>query len=161
MKTKLFLAAVCAATLAGCTTPRARMDIADLNHYKIDCSRGEEQRAWLLGMMPTVTEQRANQIAMTSMLGWINATANGTIKEDRALFNGEQAATARTLIHQIDMFCPTSRDNPANKPKTKQGCVNVNETFTSGSSQGAVCTQKSKTNPATQQTRWEAIVDSQ
>lgn len=158
MKTKLLLAAVCVATLSGCTTPRARMDINDLNHYKIDCSRGEEQKAWLKSMMPTPSERAANAFSMTSMLGWANSARNGTFKEDRAFFDGRQEATARTLIHQIDMYCPTSSDNPKNNPNLKQGCVNVNESMTSGSSQGSQCTQKSNKNTS-QQTRWEAMVD--
>jgi hypothetical protein len=136
-----------AAFLAGCTTP-SRMDVQDLNHYKIDCSRREEQLAFLQGFFPTPNERIVNGLRITSPLGIVDTTADGTYYEERAMYDRRQESAARVIIHQIHSYCPAPQPQP-------QGCVHINETFPTGSSQGARCYQKSNPKPVVN--RWEVV----
>jgi len=136
-----------AVLLAGCTTP-SRMNVQDLNHYQIDCSRREEQLAFLQGFFPTPNERIVNGLRITSPLGIVDTTADGTYYEERAMYDRRQESIARVIIHQIHSYCPAPRPQP-------QGCVHINETFPAGSSQGARCYQKSNPKPVVN--RWEVV----
>lgn len=136
-----------AVILSGCTTP-ARMNVQDLNHYKIDCSRKEEQLAFLQGFFPTPNERIVNGMRMTSPTGSVYTMIDGTYYEERAMFDRRQEGIARVIIHQIHSYCPAPTPQP-------QGCVHINETFPAGSSQGARCYQKTNPNPVVN--RWEVV----
>ena len=136
-----------AVLLSGCTTP-ARMNVQDLNHYKIDCSRRDEQLAFLQSYFPTPNERIVNGMRMTSPTGAVYTMIDGTYYEERAMFDRRQEGIARVIIHQIHSYCPA----PAPKP---QGCVHINETFPAGSSQRARCYQTANPKPVVN--RWEVV----
>ena len=156
---KAILIVAIAATLTGCgsfQTPRATLNRMDLQHYRIDCSRKEEQKAFIQRHMPSLQEKYSNAFSMTSMLGIGNAAVQGTLEDDYAMFNGEQEAAARIILYQLDAYC---RDpEPAKKPKP-QGCVALDESMPSGASSGAKCEFKGKGKLKDATTRWEALVD--
>ena len=151
MKTKLTICALIVLAFTGCsTTTRSQMDVVDLNYYRINCDQKEEQLEWLRSQMPTQHEKLMNGLSMTSMLGWVNSSQSGNFKEDRAMFNGEQAAIASSLIRKLEDQCRYT------KPKQReQGCVAVNENTAAGASAGSQCYQNGK-KPVS---RWEAMVD--
>lgn len=142
MKYLLLLLAVLA---TGCTTP-SRMNVVDLNHYQIDCSRREEQLAFLKSQMPTKNDRYINALRMTSVVGTASSMANGTYNEERATFDRRQEAIARLIIYQIESQCPEL-------PRQPQGCIHINEDLPAGSSQGARCYSSEKTTPIVN--RWE------
>lgn len=117
--------------VAGCTTT-SRMDIADLDHFRIDCSRREEQLAFLERQFPGQGDRMINAFRVTSVVGTAASMYDGTYHEERALYENKHAAVARLLIFQIKSNCYSA-------PKRPQGCVHVNEELPSGSAQGAVC----------------------
>lgn len=135
------------AILAGCTTP-SRMDVADLNHYRIDCDRREEQLAFLHSQIPTREERMNSTLRITSITGTIASMVDGTYQEERAVIDRKQESIARLTIYQIETYCP----KPVAKP---QGCTHINESFPAGTSQGARCYQKSNPKPVVN--RWEMV----
>lgn len=135
------------AFLAGCATP-SRMDVVDLNHFRIDCDRQEEQLAFLRSQIPTREDRMNSALRITSITGSVAAMVDGTYHEERAVVDRKQESIARLTIYQIQTYCP----KPVAKP---QGCVHVNESFPAGTSQGARCYQQS--NPGPVVNRWEMI----
>lgn len=129
----------------GCTTS-SRMNVVDLDYYQIDCSRREEQLAFLKQQMPTKNERIINGLAMTSVVGTVSSIANGSYQEDRATFDRKQQAIARIKIYQIESQCPEL-------PRQPQGCIHINEDLPAGSSQGARCYSGQNTTPIVN--RWE------
>lgn len=146
MKTLVVLGVI---VLAGCSTT-SRMDIADLNHFQIDCNRREEQIAFLQQHMSTRTERLTNGLMMSSSAGVITTIGEGTYREHRALYDRRYDAVARLTIYQIQAYCPPPQPKP-------QGCTTINEGMPSGFSQGKVCYQAGKTSPVIK--RWEPLVD--
>lgn len=128
------------------------MDVVDLSTYRVDCSRKQEQIAFIKSQMPGPREQRMNMLAMTSVVGWANSAANGTFTEDRAMFDNKQVAIAKVILHQLNQYCWES-----DMPKKPQGCTHVDESMTSGASNGTRCYEKNNKTPKS--TRWEATVD--
>lgn len=131
--------------LAGCTTT-SRMNVVDLDYYQIDCSRRDEQLAFLKRQMPTKNERLTNGLAMTSVFGTASSISQGTYQEERATFDRKQEAIARIKIYQIESQCPPL-------PRQPQGCTHINENFPAGSTQGARCYSGEKTTPIVN--RWE------
>jgi hypothetical protein len=125
------------------------MNVVDLNHYRVDCSRREEQLAFLHGNIPSPNERLVNGMRVTSPIGFVHTMSDGTYYEERAVFDRRQQAIARMIISEIESNCPL-RPRP-------QGCVHINESFPSGDAQGARCYQSRNPRPVVN--RWEAIVD--
>ena len=146
---RLVALSLLAVSITGCSTT-ARMDVTDLNHYRIDCSRRDEQLAFLKGHMPNQTERITNGMRMTSPVGFVQTIADGTFHEERAMFDRRQQAIARMIIGEIESNCPVQI-----KP---QGCVHINESFPSGDAQGARCYQSRNPRPVVN--RWEVMLDS-
>ena len=144
---KVLILIVGAVFLTGCTTA-SRMDVEDLNYFRVDCSKRDEQLAFLERQIPSRNERYINGMRMTSPVGALVSVVDGTYYENRAMFNDRQQDIARTLIYQIKSHCPA----PAPQP---QGCTHINETFPSGSSQGARCFQRAQATPIVN--RWEVI----
>lgn len=145
MKTLLFTVAVL--TLTGCTTA-AKMDVEDLNYFRVDCSKRNDQLAFLERQIPSRDDRFVNSMRMTSPVGVIVSAFNGTYHEDYAMLNDRQQNITRTLIYQIKSHCPEIVPNQSQ-------CTHINETFPSGSSQGARCYQKSQPKPVVN--RWELV----
>ena len=132
---------------AGCsTTTPSRMSLDDLNYYQIDCSRRDEQLAFIRSQMPTRNERYMNALQMTSMIGVASSIHNGTYADDRGTFDRRQESIARVIIHQIEFNCPPLPPQP-------QGCVHIREDMPAGSSTGARCYSDGKTTPIVN--RWE------
>lgn len=135
------------AVVSGCTTT-SKMNIVDLNYFKIDCNNQEEQLAFLRKQAPSQQDRMANALRITSTTGTLMSLSDRTYDEERATFDGRQEAVAKLLVYQIQNHCP--------RPQAKtQGCVHINETFPSGSSQGARCYQAANPRPVVN--RWEMI----
>ena len=145
MKTLLAICGI--VSLAGCTTT-SRMDVEDLNYFRVDCSKKYDQLAFLEKQIPGRDERFVNSMRMTSPIGAVVSVVNGTYYEDHAMFNDRQQNIAKTLIYQIRSHCP----DPV---PTQTQCTHINENFPSGSSQGARCYQKSVARPVVD--RWEVI----
>lgn len=133
--------------ITGCTTT-SRMNVADLNYFQIDCNRREEQMAFLQRQMPDQGDRAVNAFRMTSVVGLAMSASDGTYYEERATFDGRQAAIARLIMYQIQAYCPPAVQQP-------QGCTHINEELPSGSAQGAVCYRNRKTTSVVK--RWEVI----
>lgn len=142
-----YLAVLGLISLTACTTT-SNMNVVDLNYYKIDCERREEQTAFLTRQMPTERDRWINGFRMTSVVGVAMSAADGTYHEERATYDNRQAAIARLLLYKIEAYCPPVSQKP-------QGCLHVNEDMPSGSAQGAVCHRNRQTAPAVK--RWEVI----
>lgn len=125
--------------------------MVDLNHYRIDCNRKEEQLAFLQRQFPSEGDRWANAFMVTSVVGTAASIYNGSYEEERATYDRRQQAVARYLIYQI-------RNNCRNDIQRPQGCVHVNEQLPGGSSQGAVCYQNRQTTPVVK--RW-GVIDQQ
>lgn len=133
--------------ITGCSTP-SRMNVIDLDYYQIDCSRRDEQLAFLRRQMPTKNEQMINGMRMTSPVGVVSSIANGTYYEERATFDRKQQAIARIKIYQIESQCPELPPQP-------QGCIQINEQFPSGNSQGIQCYKNTTNKPIIN--KWEVV----
>ena len=144
---KLLAALLLVIVTTGCTTP-SRMDVHDLNHYKIDCDRQDEQLAFLVSQLPTTTDKHITAFRLTSPFGTIASMVDGTYYEERAVYDQRQLAIIRLTIYQIQTYCP----KPVAKP---QGCVHLNESFPAGTSQGARCYQNGRVTPVVN--RWEVV----
>ena len=174
MTTKLFLAAVVAATavLAGCssapsaptgryeegifmTTPRARMSIEDLNMYRLDCNRAEEQLEFLRYHIPTKKEKYGAAMGMTSIVGQGNEYYRGTWNDTNNLLNGRYAAVSRVLIAQLLEKCQREF---AQIESMAPGCLHLEESMTPASSAGRMCVVKNGSKYE-KSTHWEANVD--
>ena len=142
---KLLLAICGIAVLSGCSTA-SRMDVEDLNYFRVDCSRRHEQLAFLERQMPSQSERYINGMRMTSPISVFISVVDGTYYESRAMYNDRQQDIARTLIYQIKSHCPELQAKP-------QGCTHISESFPSGSAQGALCYQRAQSTPVV--SRWE------
>jgi hypothetical protein len=131
--------------MSGCTTA-AKMNVADLNYFQIDCNRRDEQLAFLQRQMTSSNERLVNGLRMTSPIGVVGSIIDGTYEQERATYDRKNDAIARTLIYQINANCP----RPEPKP---QGCTTISEQMPSGYSQGSRCNIRNRIN------RWEALVD--
>ena len=150
MKTKLLLAISALAVLSGCsTTTPANMDVVDLNYYRIDCSRQEEQLAFLQRQIPTRQDRLNNGLRMTSVAGSVQSVVEGTYTENRATFDQRQQAIADNLIVSIRRHCPKPQPRP-------QSCLTITESMPSGASGGTQC-RLPNGKPAL--TRWEAFTN--
>lgn len=144
---KLIMLLVAAIVTTGCTTP-SRMNVQDLNHFRIDCDRRVEQLAFLRSQLPTRDEKMYSAFRVTSVVGTTASIIDGTYHEERAVVDRKHESIIHLTIYQIETYCP--------KPKPKpQGCIHINESFPAGSSQGARCFQAGKTHPVVN--RWEMI----
>lgn len=135
--------------LTGCSTT-SRMNVEDLNHFKIDCSKREEQLTFLRRQMPTRDDRYVSAMRATSPMGVITTIADGTYYEDQAMYKRRQESIVRDFIRTIEHYCP----QPVQQV---QGCVHINESFPSGDAQGARCYQSRNLRPVVN--RWEALVD--
>lgn len=90
---------------AGCTTT-ARMSLHDLDHFKIDCSKKQEQLEFLNTQWPSDRDRFINAFTITSTAGYVLSNADGTYQERRKLNDGYYTNSLRILIYQIESRCP-------------------------------------------------------
>lgn len=138
------------AVATGCAaTDTRRMSMQDLNHFVPDCSRKEEQMAWLKSQMPTVWEQQRDTMQITSISGTIWSLADGTYDQRRDVHDRRTQAVIRSYIRDLENYCP-------NTPRPA-GCVTVRDSTQNGSSQGQRCYNGKRARPVID--RWQPMVD--
>ncbi len=125
------------------------MDVVDLNNFQIDCRIGEQQLRFLQTQIPSQNDRLLNGLRMTSLSGNIFSAFEGTYTENRATFDGKQAAIADNLITAIRRHCPPQ------KPNTPQ-CLHLEENMPSGESSGTQCRGR---DGRAAMTRWEAMTN--
>jgi hypothetical protein len=173
MKKNTLFALTASIMLTGCgsfQTPGATLKRVDLQNYKIDCSRKEEQKAFIRRHIPTLQEKYSNAFSMTSMIGIGNAAVQGTLEDDYAMFTGEQEASAKIILYQLNAYCRTPEPVPvqeAQKPAVKKApkeCLAITDKTTVEEIEKAQCTTQRfsikewrEMNKPT--TRWEATVN--
>jgi hypothetical protein len=121
----------------------------DLNHFVPDCSRKEEQMAWLKSQMPTHWEQQRDTLQITSITGTIWSLADGTYDQRRDVHDRRTQAVIRSYIRDLENYCP-------NTPRPA-GCVTVRDSTQNGSSQGQRCYDGKRARPVID--RWQPMVD--
>jgi hypothetical protein len=126
------------------------MDIDDLNHFRVDCNRREEQLRFLHSQMPSRWDQQRDGLAVTSIGGTVLSIIDGSYDRRRDVHDRRTQAVIRSYIREIETYCPTK------KPKAA-GCVTVREEYNSGFGQGQRCYDGRSQAPAIN--RWEAEVD--
>ena len=136
--------------ITGCAaTDTRRMSMQDLNHFRPDCSRKEEQMKWLQAQMPTRWEQQRDAMAITSVGGAVWSLANGTYDQRRDVADRRTQAVIRSYIRDLENYCPNVLQ-PA-------GCVTVRDSTQVGSSQGQRCHDGRRQQPVID--RWQPMVD--
>lgn len=91
--------------VTGCTTT-ARMSERDLNNFKIDCSKKQEQIDFLRSQWPSDRDKFINAFTVTSSGGFVLSSLDGTYEDRRKLNDGYHTSTIRILIYQIQSTCP-------------------------------------------------------
>lgn len=89
---------------AGCTTT-ARMDYQSLNHFRVNCSKKQEQLEFLYSQWPSSNDRLVNGMMISSTGGFIASVADGTYQERRYLNDGYYTSVLRLLIDQVKQ-CP-------------------------------------------------------
>ena len=89
----------------GCTTT-ARMDFQGLNHFRIDCSKKQEQLDFLRSQWPSETEQLINGMMITSSTGYILSKADGTYQDRVYMDRGAYTSVLRKLIYDVKIKFP-------------------------------------------------------
>ena len=136
--------------ITGCAaTDTRRMSMQDLNHFRPDCSRKEEQLRWLQAQMPSRWEQQRDSMAVTSIGGTIWSLADGTYDQRRDVHDRRTQAVIRSYIRDLENYCPNTSKSA--------GCVTVRDSTHSGSSQGQRCYDGRRQNPVID--RWQPMVD--
>ena len=134
----------------GCAaTDTRRMSMDDLNRFRPDCSRKNEQLAWLRAQMPSQWEQQRDSMAVTSIGGTVWSLMDGTYDQRRDVHDRRTQAVIRSYISELERYCP-------NKPRPA-GCVTVRDSTQNGSSQGQKCYDGKRAKPVID--RWQPMVD--
>lgn len=140
---------VLAVAVTGCSTTQ-HMPMSDLNYFKPDCSRKQEQLAWLKSQLPTDNEYFMSRMTTASLEGILISKANGSYEQRREVADRRVQNVIYAHIDYIQRYCPD--------PKVAQaGCVTVREDMRSGSAIGKRCTDGRNPNPYVN--RWDPLVD--
>ena len=135
--------------MSGCSTTQ-NMSMNDLDYFKPDCTRRDEQMRWLASQMPTQNEYMINRMTTTSLEGVLWTKADGTYEQKQAIASGRYPMVIQAHMDYLRRHCPTPRPRPA-------GCVTVREDMTSGSAVGQRCQNGRDVRPVIN--RWEPLVD--
>ena len=87
------------------------MSVDDLNYYQIDCSKRDEQIAFLKSQMSTVDDRLSSVFNTASLVGQIGTRIDGSYDQHQAIRNREYDAIARVKIDQLRR-CDTNYRNP-------------------------------------------------
>ena len=101
---KLFLIGVCLTQIA-CTTP-SRMSYQDLSTFKVDCSRRDEQYQFLESQKYSELDRLKVAFQMTSILGIVSNTYNGTAQDSSDTLNFKHEAMIKHAQREIRQQCP-------------------------------------------------------
>jgi len=145
---KLILA-VLSMALVGCSTTQ-QMAMNDLDYFKPDCKRRDEQLRWLASQMPSQQDYMANRAAVGSLEGWVITTWDGTYEQRNAIASGRYQMVVLAHMDYLKRHCPTPKPRPAH-------CVTIREDMTSGSAVGKRCQDGRTAAPVIN--RWDPLVD--
>lgn len=93
-----------AAMVTGCTTT-SKMSVADLNDYKIDCRKKDQQIEFLYSQIPSQGDQAANAFILTGITSTIVTTMDGTYDRRREAYRGYNRAIILSKIDYIRKYC--------------------------------------------------------
>ena len=108
---KLILSLLAASTLVGCASSQ-RMDIADLDYYQIDCSKYEEQHAFLTSQMTTTADRLSSMFNTASLLGQIGTRIDGTYDQHEATRSRRYDAVVRVHLDRLNRKCVPGYQTP-------------------------------------------------
>lgn len=100
---KLLLSVVCFSQLA-CTTP-IRMSASELSAYRINCDKREEQYRFLESQRYSEWDRLKTAFQMTSMVGIVSNTYNGTANDSSAAMKMEHEAMIKAQQRQLRQRC--------------------------------------------------------
>ena len=98
-------------SLVGCASSQ-RMDIADFDHYKLDCSKYEEQRAFLEIQMSNTNDRVVAAFSTGSTLTQIFSAMNGTYDQHKAIHGRRYDAVARVQLRDLNERCVPGYQTP-------------------------------------------------
>ena len=144
------LAFVPTVILANPLSTQQRVAMYDLNYFKPDCARKDEQLRWLSQQMPTQWEYIVDRNGVAGWFGQVAYRLDGTLAERQHVSDRRLQAVLLGHAEYLNRFCPPPRTKPAH-------CVSIREDFPSGSAIGTRC--YSARNPKPVVNRWEPMVD--
>lgn len=98
-------------SLVGCASSQ-RMDIADFDHYQLDCSKYEEQRAFLESQMSNTNDRVVAAFSTGSTLTQIFSAMNGTFDQHKAMHGRRYDAVARVQLRNLNERCVPGYQTP-------------------------------------------------
>ena len=105
MKKLLLIAGVCISQTA-CTTVPARMSYDELRTFKVDCSNRDEQYQFLESQKYSVTERLKLAFQMTSIVGIVSNSYNGTRQDSADALAMKHEAMIKHAQREIRQQCP-------------------------------------------------------
>ena len=108
---RLRLVLLASLTLVGCASSQ-RMDIADFDQYKLDCSKYEEQRAFLESQMSNTNDRVVAAVNTGSTITQIFSSMNGTYNQHRAVNGRRYDAVARVQLRNLNERCVPGYQTP-------------------------------------------------
>jgi hypothetical protein len=100
---KILLSVICLSQMA-CTTP-IRMSANELSEYQINCDKREEQYRFLESQRYSEWDRLKTAFQMTSILGIVSNTYNGTANDSSAAMNMEHEAMIKAQQRQLRQRC--------------------------------------------------------
>lgn len=100
-----------ALTLVGCASSQ-RMAVSDFDHYQLDCSKYQEQRAFLQSQMSSTSDRLVASFATGSLLTEIVSKVNGTYDQHRGIKDRSYDAIARVQLRNLNERCIVGYQNP-------------------------------------------------
>ena len=100
---KILLSVVCLSQMA-CTTP-IRMSANELSEYQINCDKRDEQYRFLESQRYSEWDRLKTAFQMTSILGIVSNTYNGTANDSSAAMNMEHEAMIKAQQRQLRQRC--------------------------------------------------------
>jgi hypothetical protein len=130
LKKLLISLALFSATVAHADT--WRMNINDLDRFKINCSIKEQQLVWLASQLPTPWEVFKNDVLGNSILQTVWWHYQGTFEHHQAVRSRRQKAVVKWLMFDLVHQCDWTSIKPAQ-------CLQVTDDTKFGAATGQRC----------------------
>ena len=108
---KRVLPILTALALVGCASSQ-RMDIADLDYFQIDCSKYEEQKAFLKSQLTTPADRMASLFNTASIMGQIGTRMDGTYDQHEATRSRRYDAVVKLHLRNLNERCVPGYQTP-------------------------------------------------
>lgn len=102
---KILMLIVCVSQTA-CTTVPDRMSYDELRTFRVDCSRRDEQYQFLESQKYSVTERLKLAFQMTSIVGIVSNSYNGTRQDSADAMAMKHEAMIKHAQREIRQQCP-------------------------------------------------------